>query len=426
MYTPHPVSNLALSFEQLEQLRDQLVGEIAQGLAQPNQQIKALPAFVCLPKTELNGDVMVLDAGGTNVRAAKVGFNGKEVQFTKKKYRDEFLMSEAQVVGAIDADTFFQRQADLIHKVSDEPEFDLGYCFSYPSTNTPDNDARLVTWTKGINVEGVIGESLRSKICQAIANNGQTAHKVPVLNDTVTTLVAGAWLADCDQYIGLIAGTGLNAAAYYRVDQIGKLSAEEKQGWRDDEVMAVNLEVGNFHPAFLTEYDDALNERRVDDNPGKQRVEKAASGRYIAPIFGQIVGRDLCMSLKDGFAFDPDDIATHAGQVTLLRHYPDAYIAQTAQAIIDRSADFTAVSLAAIIMGQNAHLLSGDAADLQPVTTGILVEGTLFWKTEGYKERVARQLDRLTPDHLSAKFLFNDRDVSTNFIGVGYATLAMK
>ena len=82
--------------------------------------------------------------------------------------------------------------------------------------------------------------------------------------------------------------------------------------------------------------------------------------------------------------------------------------------------------LAAIIMGQNAHLLSGDAADLQPVTTGILVEGTLFWKTEGYKERVARQLDRLTPDHLSAKFLFNDRDVSTNFIGVGYATLAMK
>ena len=49
MYTPHPVSNLALSFEQLEQLRDQLVGEIAQGLAQPKQQIKALPAFVCLP-----------------------------------------------------------------------------------------------------------------------------------------------------------------------------------------------------------------------------------------------------------------------------------------------------------------------------------------------------------------------------------------
>ena len=77
-------------------------------------------------------------------------------------------------------------------------------------------------------------------------------------------------------------------------------------------------------------------------------------------------------------------------------------------------------------MGQNAHLLSGDAADLQPVTTGILVEGTLFWKTEGYKERVERQLDRLTPDHLSARFLFNDRPVPTNFIGVGYATLAMK
>lgn len=422
MQTPDPVPNLSLSFEQLEQLRDQLVDEIAKGLAQPNQQVKALPAFVCLPKADLNGEVMVLDAGGTNVRAAKVGFNGQEVQFTRAKLRDEHLMSEAQVVGAISSDTFFKRQADLIHRVSDEPEFDLGYCFSYPSTNTPDNDASLVTWTKGINVEGVIGESLRGKICQAIAHNGQVAHKVPVLNDTITTLVAGAWLSDCDQYIGLIAGTGLNAAAYYRVDQIGKLTSEEKQGWREDEVMAVNLEVGNFHPAFLTEYDDALNLRRVDDNPGKQRMEKAASGRYIAPIFGQIVGRERCLGLQDGFAFDPDDIATHAGQVSQLRDYPDEFIAHTAQAVINRSADFTAVILAAIIMGQNVHNLTGT----HPVTTGILVEGTLFWKTEGYKERVERQLDRLTPDHLSAKFLFNDRLVSTNFIGVGYATLAMK
>ena len=180
MHTPHPVPNLSLSFEQLEQLRDQLVREIANGLAQPNQPIKALPAFVCLPKTELNGEVMVLDAGGTNVRAAKVGFKGKDVQFTKAKKRDEHLMSEAQVVGAISAETFFKRQADLIRQVSDEPEFDLGYCFSYPSTNTPDNDARLVTWTKGINVEGVIGESLRAKICQALAQQGQVAHKVPL------------------------------------------------------------------------------------------------------------------------------------------------------------------------------------------------------------------------------------------------------
>ena len=190
--------------------------------------------------------------------------------------------------------------------------------------------------------------------------------------------------------------------------------------------MAVNLEVGNFHPKFLTQYDDELNDLRVDDNPGKQRIEKAASGRYIAPIFGRIVGRELCMSLKDGFAFDPDDIATHAGQVTLLRHYPDSYIAQTADAIINRSADFTAVILAAIIMGQNANNLSDDPALQKPVTTGVLVEGTLFWKTEGYKERVADQLDRLTPDHLSAKFLHNDREVSTNFIGIGCATLVMK
>ena len=108
MHTPHSVTNLSLSFAQLEELRDQLVDEINQGLAQSNQPVKALPAFVCLPKNELNGDVMVLDAGGTNVRAAKIAFLGKEVQFTKVKHRDEYLMSEAQVVGAISADSLSQ------------------------------------------------------------------------------------------------------------------------------------------------------------------------------------------------------------------------------------------------------------------------------------------------------------------------------
>ena len=416
---------LCLSLEQLEQLRDQLTHEIANGLAQPQQMIKALPAFVCLPKDKPAGEIMVLDVGGTNVRVAKIELRAASARFTRAEQVDKKLMGESQIVDAISADNFFQRQADLIRAVSDEPEFDLGYCFSFPSTNTPDNDARLVNWTKGINVDEVIGQSLRAKIRQAIANNGQTAHKIPVLNDTVTTLLAGAWMADCDQYIGLIAGTGLNAAAYYRVDQIGKLSALEKQNWREDEFMAVNLEVGNFAPNFLTEYDDALDARRLDDNPGKQRIEKAMSGRYIAPIFGQIVGRKRCLTLPAPFAFDPDDIHAHAGQVAALRDYPDEAIAQVAQAVINRSADFVAVILAGIMMGQNAHHASESAPAPQSHTTGILVEGSLFWRTDGYRERVAAQLKLLTPAHMQFQFLSNKLGVSTNYIGLGYATLAM-
>lgn len=412
--------SITLTTTQLMEIRDQMVAEIAQGLAQPNQTIKALPAFTRLPATLHDGQVVVLDAGGTNVRAAQIAFQQNEVSFVQPKQRDETLMSQAQEVGAISAEVFFQRQADLVHQVCQQPEFDLGYCFSYPSTNTPDGDAQLVTWTKGINVENVVGRSLRELIGKAIANNQQTARKIPVLNDTVTTLLAGAWLADCDQYIGLIAGTGLNAAAFYPVNQITKLTREEKQGWSESDLMAVNLEIGNFHPKFLSAFDDALNEQRVHDHPNKQRLEKAASGRYIAPLFGQVVGREVCMNLPAEYAFDPNDIQSHAGMVANLRDYPNLHIAQAARAVIERSADLTAVVLAAIIKGQNAS-----NTEQHTVTTGILIEGTLFWKTEGYKERVEQQLRQLIPAHITPQFLHNDLAVQTNFIGIGYATLAM-
>lgn len=126
------------------------------------------------------------------------------------------------------------------------------------------------------------------------------------------------------------------------------------------------------------------------------------------------------MNLPVEYAFDPDDIQSHAGMVANLRDYPDARIAQAARAVIERSADLTAVVLAAIIKGQNA-----DNFDERAVTTGILIEGTLFWKTDGYKERVEQQLRQLIPAHITPQFLHNDLAVQTNFIGVGYATLAM-
>lgn len=422
---PDPSKLIELSLAQLAQIRDQMVEQITQGLNVPNQAVKALPAFVRLPDKACSGEVVVLDAGGTNVRAARIDFSGDCVEFVAPSAHDGQLMSQAQVVNAIDATEFFQRQADLVQQVCAEPSFDLGYCFSYPSTNTPDGDARLVTWTKGINVADVVGTSLRQHILKALGRNHQIAHKIPVLNDTVTTLLASAWMSSCDRYIGLIAGTGLNAAAFYPVKHIHKLTPVERQGWADDDWMAVNLEIGNFHPVGLTAFDDALDALRIHDNPQHQRLEKAASGRYIPLIFGQVIGREACLNLVDGHAFDPEDVASHAGMVAQLRNYNDPMIANVARAIIDRSADLTATILAAIILGQNTQNNTHNTqnAPNRQITTGILIEGTLFWKTPGYQERVAQQLQQLIPEHIQPKFLHNDCDVQTNFIGAGYAAL---
>lgn len=407
------ISALTLTNAQLEQTRDELAANIAQGLAKDGQQIKSLPSFMRRPTGAATGNAVVLDAGGTNVRAAHIALAGKEVSFITEPQADRTLMSEAQTVGEISREVFFKRQAALIEKICPDSEFNLGYCFSYPSTNTPDGDAALVNWTKGINIADMIGTPLRAQLVDALAAQGQTAHKTPVLNDTITTLIAAAWMEpDCDQYIGLIAGTGMNAAGFYRTSQITKLAPSPE--WAVDELMGVNLELGNFHPSCLSKYDDALDAEGVDDNPGKQRLEKAIAGKYTAEIFGRIVGREACLALPDAWAFDPEaGSRTHAGHVTQLRRY-HGVMADVATALIDRCADLTAAALAGVIKSQDLST---------PHTVGILAEGTLFWQTEGYRERVEGTLNRLTPSHVQVRILQNASDVDANFIGAACAAL---
>ena len=137
---------ISLSTAQLMEIRDQMVAEIAQGLAQPNHAIKALPAFTHLPATLHDGEVVVLDAGGTNVRAAQIAFEQNEVRFVQPKRRDETLMSQAQEVGAISAEVFFQRQADLVHQVCQQPEFDLAIV---SPTHQPTHPMATRNWSLG-------------------------------------------------------------------------------------------------------------------------------------------------------------------------------------------------------------------------------------------------------------------------------------
>ena len=413
------IAALTLTNEQLIETRDQLADNIYKGLAQTGQQIKSLPAYLRKPKRDLAGEVFILDAGGTNVRAARIRLTADSAEFIKGPIADKTLMFDAQVPGAVSTDDFFGRQASLLGQLNPPDEFTLGYCFSYPSENKPDGDASLINWTKNINVKGVIGHSARGLLTTALAKQNHIAHKTPVLNDTVTALIAGAWMSpDCDQYIGLIAGTGMNAAGFFRSKQITKLTPDVAAQWAPEELMAVNLELGNFHPACLSVFDDELDADNPNDSPGKQRLEKAVSGRYLANVYGRIVGRQACMALPDGLDFDPQDSEnTHAGHVTQMRRYQGP-MALVAIALINRSADLVAAALAGVIKAQE---LPSDKAQI----IGILPEGSLFWLTHGYGQRVEETLNRLIPDNIAVRIMQNDTGVDANFIGAACAALSM-
>lgn len=382
-----------------------MASAIRDGLAKPDQEIRCLPAYLRRPDAKLSGRAVALDVGGTHMRAAEVELGGGAARLVSRVVENDLMLQATK--REFSREEFFAAQAALVAGVARERDIDVGYCFSYPATITPDREAVLIEWTKGIRIGGVEGQKVGALLRDALREKGKNARAIPVLNDTVASLLAGAALApQFERPIGVIVGTGTNMAGFFPVREIAKLGAAP--GWRDDELMSVNLESGDFTPRdILTSWDDALDAALPPAQRNRQRFEKTLSGAYLPRLLREVAGRDA--SIKAGF--DPDDPKVDAGTVVALRSH--AGLGEAATALIDRSADLIAAGLAALIVSYG-----------NPARTGILVEGTLFHKTPGYAERVASRLKELAP-RTDAAFIPNDgRGVPANMLGAAGAALS--
>lgn len=380
------MAGLALDLPQLEEIRDTLSERIRQGLAREGQEIRALPAWLPRPRPGLEGTALVMDTGGTNMRAALV-----EVEPSGRCSVVAGPLEQPVPTGRdgspVTAAAFFEAQAALVEGLAAPAGLPLGYCFSYPAEITPEADARLIRWTKGVEVAGVEGNLVGAPLARALGAAGRAPRCVRVLNDTVAALLAGAGqrAGDFDAFVGLIAGTGTNMAGFWAPAEIPKLPA----GW-PHEAMAVNLESGNYDPPHLTGWDEALDRER--DHPGRQRFEKALSGYYLPYLYQQVARRE---------GFDPSQ---GAGQLVALR---DVGKDEIAAAVLARSADLVAAGLAAVI-----------AANRRPERVGIVAEGSLFWGDPQFRPRVERTLARLVGSPFEIL-----RIPDANLVGSAYAAL---
>ncbi|MBX2812886.1 MAG: hypothetical protein KTR25_13805 [Myxococcales bacterium] len=365
---------MRLELQHLMDVAVTLEQRIREGLAADGREIKALPAYLSPPPDDLRGDAWVVDAGGTNVRAAyvRIGPEGDVVVAGPNSERLP-VRGESETDEPMQAQAFWNMQAELVAKclsTLDTPSENapLGYCFSYPSTVHENRDATLITWTKGVAIDNVEGHTVGRPLCQALQPRGVSPAQTVVLNDTVAALLGGASFAThSERVIGLIAGTGTNMATYFRPSTAPKLHSN------DNQPMAINLESGNFVPPFLTPVDDAFD--ASGDKPGQQRFEKAVSGYALPYLFAQLVPE---------LGFDPQEGSGPLG------HYKTTGTGRAqaaAEVLLDRSADLMAAALLGV-----ARTLGGR----EPVT--VLAEGSLIWKAPGYADRVRRQLAALCPN----------------------------
>lgn len=363
-----PVSEFRLTSSQLVDAALELCSRLQDGLSADGREIACYPTFLGVGGADLAGEALVLDLGGTNLRSARIRVTAGQPALAAGPFESQLPIRRGE---PLPTDVYLEMQTRALHAAwsSVSNALPLGYCFSYPAEAQLDGDAVLTRWTKGVDIPNVVGKAVGGLLRGHAANSGLTLPRVVVLNDTVAALYASLALGPADGYIGLIVGTGTNMASFFDSGAIAKLPEGIAQHFPS---LPVNLESGNFNPPHMNRCDHLLDQQ--SENPGFQRFEKAVSGAYLGRLFAL-----AC----PGCGFDKERGAQ--GLVELLS---DAHVApdqkELAQAIVNRSADYVAASLA----GLCAHL----NRSTQLATVRILAEGSLFWKAPGYSQRVQESL----------------------------------
>ena len=393
-----------LTTQQLLEIANDLRQKIETGLQQDGTEILCLPTFIHPKKDGICGEATVFDLGGTNFRAAVVSVG----EITQIKSLAEKDITEMKAEGFTE-ENLYDSQSQIISQLEIPENSPIGYCFSYAAKSLSDGDAELLVWTKGVNIDEMIGHPIGKPLIEYLnRNNNFHFSKISVVNDTITSLFAGLMNPGYDAYIGLIVGTGTNMATFFPSDFIPKI--QDLEGWSGE--TPVNLESGNFNPPYLTALDAEVDDN--SDSKGSQRFEKAISGMYLGRIF------------RAAFPNDELDENLDAAGLSHIMNNPEQYkpeYVETAFQIYERSAKLVAASIAGLVLNLNSAYPSVKRIQ-------VLAEGSLFWSKVKTHDAAYVGLVNATLKELLAEVGLSDTEVqisrieNANLIGAAMSVLS--
>lgn len=376
--------------------------EMEAGLKGEASSLAMIPTYVS-PTGELrrNTPVAVLDAGGTNLRAGTVSFDDGSEEAKIEHLEKSVMPGTAKHVTAEEFYGTFSAHLERTKPFAADPA--VGFCFSYPCEAAPDGDAKLIHWTKQIQAPEIPGQWIGAELKKRLSFQPS---KILVLNDTVTTLLAGKVCEKPGQrfsaYIGFILGTGTNVAYVQKTAGIPKLPAGDYP-----EEMIVNSESGGFSKVPQSKFDIAMDAKSMD--AGRQMFEKMISGAYLGNIgleifkaaakagfFTEAAARQIAaLPSLENMHLD-NFCAKHEGGSPnpLDKIFADANDAATARRlaipVFERAAILTAIHLAAFIVKTG-----GGSDSSAPVC--VCIDGSTYYKTRSvsFPEIVQKELDQM-------------------------------
>ncbi len=401
------------------------IEEMDIGLAGKVCSLPMIPTYISMEdNVPANEPVIVIDAGGTNLRIAIVQFD----------YDGKPVVSDFQnhpmpgTRGQIDKETFFNTMADYLAPVLSKSK-KIGFCFSYPTEIQPNKDGKLLFFTKEVKVSSMDGEMVGQGLLNAIEKKGFPRPKsIVLLNDTVATLLGGRAAFPervFDGYVGFILGTGTNTCYIEDMKNIVKLPDVAAKAGN----MLINVESGGYEGAPRGKFDLAFDAATV--NPGRYAFEKMISGGYQGGLFYTILHKTVEAGLfsaafaekygkldtliskdVDDFLFYPlsersvlarccgfGDAENVQKDRLILYHIIDV--------IIERAAKLTAINLTAAVVKSG----KGDNP-LFPVC--IAADGSTFYKSKLFRGKL---------DHYITEHMNGDRGLYCEFVKAENANL---
>ncbi len=387
------IQDFTLDKEQIKEIACALRFDMELALQGKESTMPMLCSYIGMPSGEEKGEFLALDFGGTNLRAELVSLKGGSQYEIVKMVAKPLVTEEYNLInGSASAVEVFDFIADMFKELlegAEKKNYYLGHTFSFPSVQTDIYNARLQVWTKEFAIPGVEGEVVNDMLQAALDRNGLDNIKVvAVINDTVAELLTAGYQYP-DTNIGCIYATGSNNCYMERTADVNRPAA------------IINMESGNFNKLAPNKWDNIMDAE--SEKPGRQRLEKMVSGRYMGMLLSIVVQSLLKLEQRPDFsAIDmsgimADTTATAAdaakvisAQVGALEPGEAAYIRDVTEAIAARSARLVASCFAGILWHVSG---SGKIAEQH-----IAIDGSVYEHMPHIKENIQKALYEILED----------------------------
>ncbi len=378
---------------------DFFLQEMDAGLQKNESSLAMLVSYLHPPHLPLkqNDPVLILDAGGTNLRCGIFYLNDNN-EYVIEDFRKTQMPGFSE---SLTKKEFFAEIADLVGDLCLKTDR-IGFCFSYPTEIMPNKDGRLLYFTKEIKALEVENSFIGQELIDELKGRfPQINPKIVMLNDTVATAFAHYGNTNHDNFdaiIGIIFGTGANSCY---AENKTLLSSAVQESVSSDNTF-INLEHGNFS-GFPRSKVDVLFDQSTN-NPDTYHFEKMTSGGYIVPLLKAYFNDALTAGLFDDkdsieLAKKIDQFDLNAFDNLMKRGYLHERshtisldnlekMYYLCSAVVKRAAGFVATNIAALILRTDkGH------SPLRPIA--VAVDGSTFYGYKNFPHMVKRALDKM-------------------------------